>query len=54
MMYDPTRDVYHVMYQWHPYHINWGESSCLRHNRLLTGPIQEIYHGGKIMITLYT
>ena len=25
MMYDPTRDEYHVMYQWHPYHVNWGE-----------------------------
>lgn len=23
-MYDPTRDTYHLMYQWHPYHINWG------------------------------
>lgn len=24
MMYDPTRDVYHLMYQWHPYHVDWG------------------------------
>ncbi|KAK5686162.1 hypothetical protein LTS10_002276 [Elasticomyces elasticus] len=23
-MYDPTRDVYHLFYQWHPQHINWG------------------------------
>ncbi|KAF2660606.1 glycoside hydrolase family 32 protein [Lophiostoma macrostomum CBS 122681] len=27
MMYDPTRDVYHLMYQWHPYHVNWGNIS---------------------------
>ncbi|PSN62592.1 Arabinanase/levansucrase/invertase [Corynespora cassiicola Philippines] len=27
MMYDPTRDEYHVMYQWHPYHVNWGNIS---------------------------
>lgn len=22
-MYDPTRDEYHIFYQWHPHHINW-------------------------------
>lgn len=22
-MYDPTRDEYHIFYQWHPNHINW-------------------------------
>ncbi|KAF2177417.1 glycoside hydrolase family 32 protein [Zopfia rhizophila CBS 207.26] len=27
MMYDPTRDTYHLMYQWHPYHVNWGNIS---------------------------
>ncbi|KAF2260980.1 sucrose-6-phosphate hydrolase [Lojkania enalia] len=27
MMYDPTRDQYHLMYQWHPYHVNWGNIS---------------------------
>jgi hypothetical protein len=21
-MYDPTRDIYHIFYQWHPQHIN--------------------------------
>lgn len=26
-MYDPTRDEYHLFYQWHPQHINWG---CVR------------------------
>jgi hypothetical protein len=26
MMYDPTEDIYHLMYQWHPYHVNWGKS----------------------------
>ncbi|KAK5724136.1 hypothetical protein LTR17_013611 [Elasticomyces elasticus] len=26
-MYDPTRDVYHLFYQWHPQHINWGNIS---------------------------
>ena len=24
-MYDPTEDIYHLFYQWHPEHINWGE-----------------------------
>ncbi|KAL5422263.1 hypothetical protein PMIN04_004889 [Paraphaeosphaeria minitans] len=27
MMYDPTRDEYHLMYQWHPNHIDWGNIS---------------------------
>lgn len=27
MMYDPTRDEYHLMYQWHPNHIDWGMST---------------------------
>ncbi|ORY15821.1 sucrose-6-phosphate hydrolase [Clohesyomyces aquaticus] len=27
MMYDPTRDIYHLMYQWHPNHVNWGNIS---------------------------
>lgn len=22
-MYDPTRDEYHIFYQWYPNHINW-------------------------------
>lgn len=26
-MYDPTRDEYHIFYQWHPHHINWGNIS---------------------------
>lgn len=26
-MYDPTRDQYHLFYQWHPNHINWGNIS---------------------------
>jgi len=26
-MYDPTRDIYHLFYQWHPEHINWGNIS---------------------------
>ncbi|KAH9834271.1 Glycosyl hydrolase 32 family [Teratosphaeria destructans] len=26
-MYDPTRDEYHLFYQWHPQHINWGNIS---------------------------
>lgn len=26
-MYDPTRDTYHLLYQWHPHHINWGNIS---------------------------
>ena len=26
-MYDPTRDTYHLFYQWHPQHINWGNIS---------------------------
>jgi beta-fructofuranosidase len=26
-MYDPIRDEYHVLYQWHPSHINWGNIS---------------------------
>ncbi|GAB7363326.1 hypothetical protein MBLNU230_g3607t1 [Neophaeotheca triangularis] len=26
-MYDPTRDTYHLFYQWHPEHINWGNIS---------------------------
>ncbi|KAK5005779.1 hypothetical protein LTR28_007294 [Elasticomyces elasticus] len=25
-MYDPARDIYHLFYQWHPNHINWGMS----------------------------
>ncbi|KAF2707392.1 glycoside hydrolase family 32 protein [Pleomassaria siparia CBS 279.74] len=27
MMYDPNTDTYHVHYQWHPYHVNWGNIS---------------------------
>ncbi|KAF1973602.1 Arabinanase/levansucrase/invertase [Bimuria novae-zelandiae CBS 107.79] len=27
MMYDPNGDVYHLMYQWHPNHIDWGNIS---------------------------
>ncbi|KAF2798252.1 glycoside hydrolase family 32 protein [Melanomma pulvis-pyrius CBS 109.77] len=27
MMYDPTTDTYHLHYQWHPYHVNWGNIS---------------------------
>ena len=23
-LYDPTEDIYHGFYQWHPEHINWG------------------------------
>lgn len=26
-MYDPTMDLYHIFYQWHPEHINWGNIS---------------------------
>ena len=26
-MYDPTRDLYTLFYQWHPQHINWGNIS---------------------------
>ena len=26
-MYDPTRDLYTLFYQWHPNHINWGNIS---------------------------
>ena len=26
-MYDPTQDIYHLFYQWHPEHINWGNIS---------------------------
>lgn len=26
-MYDPARDLYHIFYQWHPNHINWGNIS---------------------------
>lgn len=26
-MYDPTRNIYHLFYQWHPEHINWGNIS---------------------------
>lgn len=25
--YDPHRDEYHILYQWHPKHINWGNIS---------------------------
>ncbi|RAR09516.1 glycoside hydrolase family 32 protein [Stemphylium lycopersici] len=27
MMYDPTKDLYHLHYQWHPNHVNWGNIS---------------------------
>jgi len=27
LMYDPTEDLYHAFYQWHPEHINWGNIS---------------------------
>lgn len=27
MMYDPTADTYHLHYQWHPNHVNWGNIS---------------------------
>lgn len=27
MMYDPTTDTYHLHYQFHPNHINWGNIS---------------------------
>ncbi|RPB20153.1 Arabinanase/levansucrase/invertase [Terfezia boudieri ATCC MYA-4762] len=26
-MYDPTRDEYHLMYQWYPNHVMWGNMS---------------------------
>jgi len=26
-MYDPTTDRYHLHYQWHPNHVNWGNIS---------------------------
>lgn len=26
-MYDPSREIYHLFYQWHPEHINWGNIS---------------------------
>lgn len=26
-MYDPSQDIYHLFYQWHPEHINWGNIS---------------------------
>ncbi|KAK5160813.1 hypothetical protein LTR04_004547 [Oleoguttula sp. CCFEE 6159] len=26
-MYDPAEDLYHLFYQWHPQHINWGNIS---------------------------
>jgi len=26
-MYDPWRDEYHIMYQWHPNHVAWGNIS---------------------------
>ncbi|KAL9064087.1 MAG: hypothetical protein Q9157_007959 [Trypethelium eluteriae] len=26
-MYDSTEDIYHLFYQWHPEHINWGNIS---------------------------
>lgn len=26
-MYDPVRDEYHLSYQWHPEHVNWGNIS---------------------------
>ncbi|KAF2459601.1 glycosyl hydrolase-like proteins family 32 superfamily [Lineolata rhizophorae] len=26
-MYDPMRDTYHLFYQWHPNHVNWGNIS---------------------------
>jgi sucrose-6-phosphate hydrolase SacC (GH32 family) len=32
MMYDPTRDEYHLMYQWHPNHIDWGMSFYKGHS----------------------
>jgi beta-fructofuranosidase len=27
MMYDPTNDTYHLHYQWHPNHVDWGNIS---------------------------
>ncbi|CAG5146954.1 uncharacterized protein ALTATR162_LOCUS1960 [Alternaria atra] len=27
MMYDPTTETYHLHYQWHPNHVNWGNIS---------------------------
>jgi hypothetical protein len=27
MMYDPTTETYHLQYQFHPNHINWGNIS---------------------------
>lgn len=35
--YDPTRDVYHLSYQFHPEHINWG-------NTLLCNPFDLSCH----------
>lgn len=27
MLYDPAEDLYHLHYQWHPNHVNWGNIS---------------------------
>lgn len=27
MMYDPSTDTYHLHYQFHPNHVNWGNIS---------------------------
>jgi beta-fructofuranosidase len=27
MMYDPNTETYHLHYQWHPNHVNWGNIS---------------------------
>lgn len=27
MMYDPTTETYHIQYQFHPNHVNWGNIS---------------------------
>lgn len=28
-MYDPGTGLYHMMYQWHYNHVNWGEIAPL-------------------------
>lgn len=47
-MYDPWRDEYHIMYQWHTNHVAWGNVSW-GHAKSKDMIIEPMLVGGRTM-----